>query len=180
MPLSFALCLAQHLGVLSTVALAGGYRQVAGGFMVLKSRIWSRRHLGGDKYVDDVCPQYLHCTVEDQQSETARLSIIKKTPAVPGKPETMNKIPATFDRLWNACGQPDSSIIHLRILDKEFLFNYARVTMVMDNRSGIKSTTCVLHLQRIHDNLFNRAHGQRGRKFRAAEKMRGPAAPRLV
>ena len=30
-PLSFALRLAQHLGVLSTVALAGGYRQVAGG-----------------------------------------------------------------------------------------------------------------------------------------------------
>ena len=30
-PLSFALRSAQHLGVLSTVALAGGYRQVAGG-----------------------------------------------------------------------------------------------------------------------------------------------------
>ena len=30
-PLSFALHLAQHVGVLSTVALAGGYRQVAGG-----------------------------------------------------------------------------------------------------------------------------------------------------
>ena len=26
--------------------------------------------------VDDVCPQYLHCTDEDQQSETARLSTV--------------------------------------------------------------------------------------------------------
>ena len=44
--------------------------------MVLKSRIWS--YPGGDKYsfVDDVCPQYLHCTDEDQQSETARLSTV--------------------------------------------------------------------------------------------------------
>ena len=38
--------------------------------------IWS--YPGGDKYsfVDDVCPQYLHCTDEDQQSETARLSTV--------------------------------------------------------------------------------------------------------
>ena len=44
--------------------------------VVLKSRIWN--HQGGDKYsfVDDVCPQYLHCTDGDQQSETARLSTV--------------------------------------------------------------------------------------------------------
>ena len=44
--------------------------------VVLKSRIWS--YPGGDKhsFVDDVCPQYLHCTDEDQQSETARLSTV--------------------------------------------------------------------------------------------------------
>ena len=46
--------------------------------MVLKSRICS--YPGGDKYsfVDDVCPQYLHCTDEDQQSETARLSTVER------------------------------------------------------------------------------------------------------
>ena len=43
----------------------------------LKSRIWS--YPGRDKYsfVDDVCPQYLHCTDEDQQSETVRLSTVQ-------------------------------------------------------------------------------------------------------
>ena len=47
--------------------------------MVLKSRIWS--YPGGDKYsfVDDVCLQCLHCTDEDQQSETARLSTVGST-----------------------------------------------------------------------------------------------------
>ena len=45
---------------------------------MLKSRIWS--YPGGDKYsfVDDICPQYLHCTDEDQQSETARLSTVDR------------------------------------------------------------------------------------------------------
>ena len=45
-------------------------------------KFWNARHaieefwqvLGS--FVDDVCPQYLHCTDEDQQSETARLSTV--------------------------------------------------------------------------------------------------------
>ena len=55
----------------------GRWLQTSGRWsVVLKSRIWS--YPGGDKYsfVDDVCPQYLHCTDEDQQSETARLSTV--------------------------------------------------------------------------------------------------------
>ena len=55
----------------------GRWLQTSGSWsVVLKSRIWS--YPGGDKYsfVDDVCPQYLHCTDEDQQSETARLSTV--------------------------------------------------------------------------------------------------------
>ena len=60
----------EHCGI-------GRWLQTSGRWsVVLKSRIWS--YPGGDKYsfVDDVCPQYLHCTDEDQQSETARLSTV--------------------------------------------------------------------------------------------------------
>ena len=55
----------------------GRWLQTSGRWsVVLKSRIWN--HPGGDKYlfVDDVCPQYLHCTDGDQQSETAPLSTV--------------------------------------------------------------------------------------------------------
>ena len=61
----------EHCGI-------GRWLQTSGRWsVVLKSRIWS--YPGGDKYsfVDDVCPQYLHCTDEDQQSETARLSTVQ-------------------------------------------------------------------------------------------------------
>ena len=63
--MSFSLHLAQHLGVLSTVAFAGGYRQVAGGW-----RYWS--HKSGatqteiNSFVDDACLQNLQCTDEYQ------------------------------------------------------------------------------------------------------------------
>ena len=60
----------EHCGI-------GRWLQTSGRWsVILKSRIWS--YPGGDKYsfVDDVCPQYLHCTDEDQQSETARLSTV--------------------------------------------------------------------------------------------------------
>ena len=76
-PLSFALHFAQHLGVLSTVALAGGLQTSGKWLLVLKSRI--RSYPGGDKYsfVDDVCPQYQHCTDEDK--------IVKKDRACPAR-----------------------------------------------------------------------------------------------
>ena len=57
---------ARSIGVLSTVPLAGGYRQVAGGR-------WYWSHDSGatqgeiNSFVDDACPQYLpHCADEDQ------------------------------------------------------------------------------------------------------------------
>ena len=55
----------EHLGVLSTVALAGGYRQVTGGR-------WYDAHKSGaaqaetNSFVDDACLQYLHSTDGDQ------------------------------------------------------------------------------------------------------------------
>ena len=61
----------EHCGI-------GRWLQTSGRWsVVLKSRIWS--YPGGDKcsFVDDVCPQYLHCTDEDQQSETTRLSTVE-------------------------------------------------------------------------------------------------------
>ena len=78
---AFVVCIAlssapwcfEHCGI-------GRWLQTSGRWsVVLKSRIWS--YPGGDKYsfVDDVCPQYLHCTDEDQQSETARLSTVESS-----------------------------------------------------------------------------------------------------
>ena len=83
--------------------------------VVLKSRIWS--HPGGDKYsfVDDFCPQYLHCTDEDQQSETARLSTVGPQhtkiytwsgwwmPFTRIQPTTRRILPYFIDYWWITC-----------------------------------------------------------------------------
>ena len=74
-PLSYASRLAQHLDVLSTVALAGGYRQVADGR-------WYFGHEFGatqaekNSFVNDACLQDLHCIDKDLFFETARLSTV--------------------------------------------------------------------------------------------------------